>query len=131
MPTHAVQRAHPTQRPGKPALTMVAALLGLFIALLDVTVVTVALPTMGTDLDASFSDLEWVANAYMLALAVFIVTAGRLGDLYGQRRIYTIGVTVFLAGSLICGGAGSTPSSAFPTSPRCTPAGWCRASAER
>ncbi|WP_327691365.1 MFS transporter [Streptomyces sp. NBC_00461] len=106
MPTHAVQRAHTTQRPGKPALTMVAALLGLFIALLDVTVVTVALPTMGTDLDASFSDLEWVANAYMLALAVFIVTAGRLGDLYGQRRIYTIGVTVFLAGSLICGGAG-------------------------
>ncbi|MFJ3228990.1 MFS transporter [Streptomyces sp. NPDC086783] len=97
---------HPAHRSGKPALTMVAALLGLFIALLDVTVVTVALPTMGTDLDASFSDLEWVANAYMLALAVFIVTAGRLGDLYGQRRIYVIGVTVFLAGSLVCGAAG-------------------------
>lgn len=106
MPTHAAQRAHETRRPGNPALTMVAALLGLFIALLDVTVVTVALPTMGSDLHASFSDLEWVANAYMLALAVFIVTAGRLGDLYGQRRIYTVGVLIFLAGSLICGGAG-------------------------
>ncbi|GGO79904.1 MFS transporter [Wenjunlia tyrosinilytica] len=95
-----------TGRAGKPGLTMLAALLGLFIALLDVTVVTVALPTMGTDLDASFSDLEWVANAYMLALAVFIVTAGRLGDIFGKRRIYTIGVTIFLVGSLACGAAG-------------------------
>ncbi|MEU3465590.1 MFS transporter [Streptomyces sp. NPDC006733] len=95
-----------TGRTGKPGLTLLAALLGLFIALLDVTVVTVALPTISTDLDASFSDLEWVANAYMLALAVFIVTAGRLGDIFGHRKIYTIGVVVFLAGSLACGAAG-------------------------
>ncbi|WP_217189660.1 MFS transporter [Streptomyces buecherae] len=90
----------------KPGLTLLAALLGLFIALLDVTVVTVAMPTIGDDLDASFDDLEWVANAYMLALAVLIVTAGRLGDLYGQRVIYVIGVVVFLAGSVLCAAAG-------------------------
>ncbi|MFG2718818.1 MFS transporter [Streptomyces sp. NPDC048416] len=92
--------------PPKAGLTMLAALLGLFIALLDVTVVTVALPTIGTDLHASFSDVEWVANAYLLALAVLIVTAGRLGDIFGQRRIYLIGVVVFLLGSVICGAAG-------------------------
>ncbi|MFB7614702.1 MFS transporter [Kitasatospora sp. NPDC056181] len=90
------------RRAGKPGLTLLAALLGLFITLLDITVVTVALPTIGTDLQASFRGLEWVANAYMLALAVFIVTAGRLGDLYGQRRVYTLGTIVFLLGSLIC-----------------------------
>lgn len=90
----------------KPGLTLLAALLGLFIALLDVTVVTVAMPTIGEDLDATFDDLEWVANAYMLALAVLIVTAGRLGDLYGQRVIYIIGVIVFLAGSVLCAAAG-------------------------
>ncbi|WP_052443233.1 MFS transporter [Streptacidiphilus neutrinimicus] len=101
MPT--IPASHGRTGGGKPALTMVAALLGLFIALLDVTVVTVALPTIGSDLNASFTDLEWVANAYMLALAVFIVTAGRLGDLYGQRRVYLAGVTIFLIGSLGCG----------------------------
>ncbi|MFF2651030.1 MFS transporter [Streptomyces sp. NPDC058045] len=95
-----------TGRAPKPGLTMLAALLGLFIALLDVTVVTVALPTMGTELKASFSDLEWVANAYMLALAVFIVTAGRLGDRFGKRPIYIGGVILFLIGSLACGAAG-------------------------
>ncbi|MBB5940174.1 MFS transporter [Streptomyces zagrosensis] len=105
MSGHTVQlRALPPRN--KPGLTLLAALLGLFIALLDVTVVTVAMPTIGTDLHATFDDLEWVANAYMLALAVFIVTAGRLGDLYGQRMIYVVGVVVFLAGSALCAGAG-------------------------
>ncbi|MER5541051.1 MFS transporter [Streptomyces sp. NPDC002586] len=104
MSSHRAQTA--PGRTGKPGLAMLAALLGLFIALLDVTVVTVALPTIRTDLHASFSDVEWVANAYMLALAVLIVTAGRMGDVFGQRKMYTIGVAVFLLGSLICGGAG-------------------------
>ncbi|MBC2875756.1 MULTISPECIES: MFS transporter [Streptomyces] len=103
-PTGAPSAARPAGR--HQGLALLAALLGLFVALLDVTVVTVALPTIRTDLNASFSDMEWVANAYLLALAVFIVTAGRLGDLFGQRRIYTAGVVVFLVGSLVCGGAG-------------------------
>lgn len=90
-------------RPGRTGLMLLAALLGLFIALLDITVVNVALPTIREDLDATLSDLEWVANAYLLALAVFIVLAGRLGDLYGRRLVYGIGLAVFVAGSAICG----------------------------
>ncbi|MFC0600958.1 MFS transporter [Streptomyces palmae] len=105
MPPHAASdAAAPTK--GRPGLTMLAALAGLFITLLDVTVVNVALPTIRDDLDTSFTDLEWIANAYLLALGVFIVTAGRLGDIHGHRRIYVLGVVTFLAGSLICGLAG-------------------------
>lgn len=87
----------------RPGLLLLASLLGVFITLLDVTVVNVALPTIRKDLDASLGDLQWVANAYLLALAVFIVTAGRLGDLYGRRNVYATGVAVFVLGSLVCG----------------------------
>ncbi|WP_457030392.1 MFS transporter [Kitasatospora sp. P5_F3] len=90
---------------GRPGLTMLAALLGLFVVLLDVTVVNVALPTIRGELNASFTDLEWVANAYLLALAVLIVTAGRVGDILGHRRVYAGGVLLFLTGSLLCGAA--------------------------
>ncbi|KUJ69305.1 hypothetical protein ACZ90_13290 [Streptomyces albus subsp. albus] len=102
MPKHAASAGAVPAR-GRPGLTMLAALAGLFITLLDVTVVNVALPTIRTELDTSFTDLEWIANAYLLALGVFIVTAGRLGDIHGHRRIYVLGVVTFLAGSLICG----------------------------
>ncbi|MBF6591781.1 MAG: MFS transporter, partial [Ktedonobacterales bacterium] len=60
---------------------LVATSIGLFMALLDVTIVNVALPTIGDNLHASFADLQWVINAYALALAVLLVTAGRLGDI--------------------------------------------------
>src|SRR5215472_9180785 len=73
---------------------------GLFMALLDVTIVNVALPTIGKDLNASFADLQWVVNAYALALAVFLVTAGRLGDLFGRKRLFMVGLGVFSLGSL-------------------------------
>jgi len=75
---------------------------GLFMALLDVTIVNVALPTIGNDLKASFSDLQWVVNAYSLTLAVLIVTAGRLGDLFGRKRLFMIGLGIFSLGSLLC-----------------------------
>jgi EmrB/QacA subfamily drug resistance transporter len=96
---------HERPATGRPGLILLASLLGLFIALLDVTVVNVALPTIREDLGASLGDLQWVANAYLLALAVLIVTAGRLGDVYGQRKIFIIGVAVFVVGSLLCGAA--------------------------
>lgn len=86
--------------------TLVATCFGLFMALLDVTVVSVALPTMQRDLHASLADLQWVVNAYTLALAVLLVTAGRLGDLFGRRRVFIIGLAVFTAGSLFCGLSG-------------------------
>jgi EmrB/QacA subfamily drug resistance transporter len=80
---------------------------GLFMALLDVTIVNVALPTIGKDLNASFADLQWVVNAYALALAVFLVTAGRLGDLFGRKRLFMVGLGVFSLGSLCAALAGS------------------------
>ena len=76
--------------------------LGLFMALLDVTIVNVALPTIGDDLNTSFADLQWVVSAYTLALAVFLVTAGRLGDLFGRKRLFAIGLGVFAFGSMLC-----------------------------
>jgi EmrB/QacA subfamily drug resistance transporter len=79
---------------------------GLFMALLDVTIVNVALPTIGKDLNASFSDLQWVVNAYTLALAVFLVTAGRLGDLFGRKRLFMAGLGIFSFGSLCAALAG-------------------------
>lgn len=91
---------------GRPGLVLLASTLGIFIALLDVNVVNVALPSIRQDLSASLNDLEWVVNAYVLALAVLIVSAGRFGDLYGRRLVYGIGLLVFMAGSAICAAAG-------------------------
>jgi EmrB/QacA subfamily drug resistance transporter len=81
---------------------LAAACFGLFMALLDVTIVNVALPTIGRDLHAGFSDLQWVINAYTIALAVFLVTVGRLGDLFGRKRLFMIGLGIFTLGSLLC-----------------------------
>jgi EmrB/QacA subfamily drug resistance transporter len=82
---------------------LLATCFGLFMALLDVTIVNVALPTIGTDLHASYSDLQWVIDAYALALAVLLVTAGRLGDLFGRKRLFMVGLGMFSLGSLLCG----------------------------
>ncbi|HEX5548428.1 MAG TPA: MFS transporter, partial [Ktedonobacterales bacterium] len=86
---------------------LAATCFGLFMALLDVTIVNVALPTIGDDLNASFADLQWIINAYALALAVLFVTAGRLGDIFGRKRIFMIGLGLFSLGSLLCALAGS------------------------
>ena len=66
--------------------TLAGACIGLFLLMLDSTVVTLALPSIQRDLGASTSELQWVLNAYLLALAVLVVTAGRLGDMFGRRR---------------------------------------------
>jgi EmrB/QacA subfamily drug resistance transporter len=81
---------------------LAATCFGLFMALLDVTIVNVALPTIGRDLHAGFADLQWVINAYTIALAVFLVTVGRLGDLFGRKRMFMIGLGIFTLGSLLC-----------------------------
>ncbi|WP_307621586.1 MFS transporter [Streptomyces sp. V3I7] len=77
--------------------------LGSSMALLDSTVVNVALPTIGRDLNASLSALQWTVNAYMLTLAGLILLGGSLGDHYGRRRIFLIGVVWFALASLLCG----------------------------
>jgi EmrB/QacA subfamily drug resistance transporter len=86
--------------------TLAATCFGLFMALLDVTIVNVALPTIGTDLRTNLADLQWVVNAYVLTLAVFLVTAGRLGDIFGRKLMFCLGLGIFTLGSLLCGLAG-------------------------
>jgi EmrB/QacA subfamily drug resistance transporter len=82
---------------------LAAAVLGSGMALLDGTVVNVALKTIGKDLGASLQDLQWVSNAYMLALASLILIGGSLGDRFGRRKVFTLGVTWFALASLLCG----------------------------
>jgi EmrB/QacA subfamily drug resistance transporter len=78
------------------------AVLGSGIAFLDGTVVNVALPHIGEDLDASTSSLQWILNGYLLTLASLILLGGSLGDRYGRRRVFVVGVGVFTAASLLC-----------------------------
>jgi EmrB/QacA subfamily drug resistance transporter len=69
--------------------------------MLDSTVVTLALPTIQRDLDASAIGLQWMLNAYLLTITVLVVTAGRLGDMFGRRRLFLVGLAVFAAGSVL------------------------------
>jgi MFS family permease len=73
--------------------------LALFAFTLDRLVVAIALPAIRTDLGAQAADLEWTVNAYTLSFAVLLLTGGALGDRFGRRRMFTIGVAVFTAGS--------------------------------
>ena len=88
--------------------TLVAVCLGTFMLLLDVTIVNVALPNIQTALKSSFSDLQWVIDAYALTLAALLLTAGSLADMFGRRRVYIIGLTLFTVASLLCGIASDT-----------------------
>ena len=83
-------------------LTLVACILGSGIALLDGTVVNVALPTIQHDLGGGLAAQQWVVNAYLLTLGSLILIGGSLGDLYGERRIFALGVGGFGAASLLC-----------------------------
>jgi len=83
--------------------TLVVVCAATFMLLLDVTIVIVALPTIQSGLHASFSDLQWVIDAYALTLASVLLAAGSLADRYGRRLLFTIGLVVFTLGSLLCG----------------------------
>lgn len=76
--------------------------LGSGIAMITATVVNVALPAIGRDLDADVSDLQWILNAYLLALTALILLGGSLGDRYGRRRIYVVGVVWYGVASVLC-----------------------------
>ena len=78
-------------------------LAGAFMVVLDFFIVNVALPAIATDLGAGESSLEWVVAGYGLAFAAFLITAGRLGDLFGRRRVYVAGLALFTLTSLACG----------------------------
>jgi EmrB/QacA subfamily drug resistance transporter len=83
--------------------TLGAVSFALFMVMLDNTIVNVALPSIGRGLDISVSELEWVVNGYTLSFAVFMLTGGRLADLYGRRLVFEIGLVVFTLSSLACG----------------------------
>src|ERR1700685_1260929 len=83
--------------------TLIALCAGIFMLLLDVTIVIVAQPSIQTGLHASFSDVQWTLDAYALTLASLLLTSGVLADRYGRKLIFTIGLTVFTLGSLLCG----------------------------
>ncbi len=85
--------------------TLIAVCTATFMLLLDITIVNVALPAIQRALKASFSDLQWVVDAYALALATCVLTAGSLADLFGRKRLFLIGVTLFTIASTACGAA--------------------------
>ncbi len=97
-------------RPGDPRgrWVLVATVLGSGMALLDATVVTIALPALGRDLGAGFAGLQWTVNGYTLTLAALILLGGSLGDRYGRRRVFVVGTVWFAVASLLCALAPST-----------------------
>ncbi|WP_175777956.1 MFS transporter [Burkholderia cenocepacia] len=88
------------------AALVLAACLGTFLATLDISIVNVALPTLQTALDTDIGGLQWVVNAYALALSAFMLSAGPLGDRYGHKRVWLASVILFTAGSIVCACAG-------------------------
>lgn len=88
------------------AALVLAVCLGTFLATLDISIVNVALPTLQTALDTDIGGLQWVVNAYALALSAFMLSAGPLGDRYGHKRVWLASVILFTAGSIVCACAG-------------------------
>ena len=83
--------------------TLIAVSVATFMLLLDITVVNTALPSISEDLDASFTDLQWVVDAYTLSLAALVLTAGVLADRLGRRRVFAVGLGIFTFASLLAG----------------------------
>ena len=103
--------------------TLITVSVATFMLLLDITVVNTALPAIEEDLNASFTDLQWVIDAYTLSLAALVLTAGSLADRLGRRRVFGVGLGIFTVASLA---AGLATSATVLNVDRA-----CRASAER
>jgi EmrB/QacA subfamily drug resistance transporter len=84
-------------------LVLVFLSLGFFMILLDTTIVNIAIPAMISGLNSSLDQILWVINAYLLAYAVLLITAGRLGDFFGPRRLFALGLAIFTVASALCG----------------------------
>ena len=83
--------------------TLLAVCAGMFMLLLDVTIVIVAQPAIQDDLHASLTEVQWVLDAYALTLASLLLTSGVLADRYGRKRLFLTGLVIFTMGSLLCG----------------------------
>src|SRR4029079_16448117 len=90
--------------------TLAAVAFGLFMIMLDNTIVNVALPSIERSLHMSISSLEWIVTAYALTFAALLITGGKLGDMYGRRKMFVFGLAIFTLASLACGLA---PSAGF------------------
>src|SRR5262245_55910921 len=90
---------------------LLVTVLGSGLASLDATVVNIALPTIGRDFNTGIAALQWVINGYTLTLAAFLLVGGSLGDRFGRRKVYLIGVVWFAVASAACGFA---PGVVFP-----------------
>ncbi|WP_052441269.1 MFS transporter [Streptacidiphilus anmyonensis] len=88
---------------GNPWATLVVLSLGYFMTLLDSTMVTIAIPGMMGSLHAALPQVLWALNGYIITVTVLLITAGRLGDRYGPRRMFVVGVLLFTVASLLCG----------------------------
>ncbi len=97
-----------TEMTANPWLVLLVLCLGFFMILLDTTIVNIAIPSMIDALGASLDQILWVLNAYILVYAVLLITAGRLGDMFGQRNMFALGLTIFTLASAACGLAQTT-----------------------
>src|SRR5471030_1233158 len=88
---------------GRKWWTLLTVCVATFMLLLDITIVNVALPAIERALHASFSDLQWIVDAYALALATCVLTAGSLADMFGRKRLFVIGIILFTIASAACG----------------------------
>src|SRR4030088_3129187 len=86
-----------------PWLVLVVLTTGFFMILLDTTIVNVAIPAMSAGLNTTLDQILWIQNSYILVYAVLLITAGRLGDLFGQRSLFAIGLGIFTFASALCG----------------------------
>ena len=86
-----------------PWLVLVVLTTGFFMIMLDTTIVNVAIPAMSAGLKTTLDQILWVLNSYILVYAVLLITAGRLGDLYGQRSLFALGLAIFTIASALCG----------------------------
>src|SRR5256714_11130080 len=91
------------ERRHSPWLVLTVLCLGFFMILLDTTIVNIAIPSISDKLHASLSDILWILNSYILVYAVLLITAGRLGDLYGPKQLFLVGLVVFTLASVACG----------------------------
>ncbi len=90
-----------------PWLTLTAVCFGGFMAAMDTSIVNIILPALVKAFDTEFSWVQWVSMGYLFTVTVLILSFGKIGDIVGRKKMYLIGLFIFLAGSLLCGAAGS------------------------
>src|SRR5438128_10862638 len=98
------------EEPDARRAVVVAALgVGIYLAALDISIVNAILPVVADAFGTDLTAIQWVATVYLLVQSVLLLAVGRLGDMWGHSKVYLFGLAVFIAGSVVCGLAPSTP----------------------